>query len=365
MFRFLLSQVQHFLIECLCCFLFPHRTTRHLEPTEIIPVHDLNPKCISPNPDLVIIFFHGIAFGNDEWKETWTSTTNDGRNEPICWPEKWLPEDMGNNVRILSLSYDSNLMGVHNNVADIGKNLILSLVKSRYDILWDAPIVLVGYCFGGLVLKSLVVEVQQHIHRRIINLTDAAINKSCKRFLENLKGTIFYGVPHAEGNEGFSKYFSWKCQQINTMKKKLKTHSSLLKNLTSFNRQMEELSMDFENAISQDLIIYAFSEGLALEEKWGVLVPYASSARLAGANNYMVEDANHFTICRPPTKDHPSYFILVQCLKFCLKKQSKLPSLQNLKWGIAHIYWPIDYTPKPWICLNVPNSRNCPHLLAN
>jgi hypothetical protein len=132
MFRFLLSRVQHFLIECLWRSLFPHRTTRRLKPIEIIPVHDFNPKCISENPDLVIIFFHGIAFGNDEWKETWTSTTIDGRNEPICWPEKWLPEDMGNNVRILSLSYDSNLMGVHNNVANIGKNLIHSLVISRY-----------------------------------------------------------------------------------------------------------------------------------------------------------------------------------------------------------------------------------------
>jgi hypothetical protein len=146
--------------------------------------------------------------------------------------------------------------------------VLIQFFLYRYETLWDAPIVLVGYCFGGLVLKSLVVEVQQHIHQRIINLTDAAINRSCKRFLENLKGTIFYGVPHAGGNEGFSKYFSWKCQQINTMKKKLKTHSSLLKNLTSFNRQMEELSMNFENAISQDLIIYAFSEGLPLEEKW-------------------------------------------------------------------------------------------------
>ncbi|CAK9257907.1 unnamed protein product [Sphagnum jensenii] len=305
--------------------------------SKIIPVHDLNPKCISPNPDLVIIFFHGIAFGNDEWKETWTSTTTNRRNEPICWPEKWLPEDMGNNVRILSLSYDSNLMGVHNNVANIGKNLIHSLVRSRYDVLWDAPIVLVGYSFGGLVLKSLVVEVQQHIHQRIINLTDAAINKSCKRFLENLKGTIFYGVPHAGGSEGFLKYFSWKCQQINTMEKKLRIHSSLLRNLTSFNRQMEELSMDFENAISRDLIIYAFSEGQAFEEKWGVLVPYASSQRLAGANNYMVEDANHFTICRPPTKDHPSYFKLVECLKICLKKQSKLPSLPKFEVGLDNI----------------------------
>jgi hypothetical protein len=96
-------------------------------------VHDLNPKCISLNPDLVIIFFHGIAFGNDERKETWTLTATNGGNERICWPEKWLPEDMGNNVRILSLSYDSSLIGDHDNVANIGKNLIHSLVTStRY-----------------------------------------------------------------------------------------------------------------------------------------------------------------------------------------------------------------------------------------
>jgi hypothetical protein len=31
---------------------------------------------------------------------------------------------------------------------------------------------------------------------------------------------------------------------------------------------MEELSMDYENAISQDFIIYALSEGQAFEEKW-------------------------------------------------------------------------------------------------
>jgi hypothetical protein len=63
-------------------------------------------------------------------------------------------------------------------------------------------------------------------------------------------------------------------------------------------------------------------------------VPHASSTRLAGANNYKVEDANHFTICRPPTKDHPSYSILLDCLKFCLKKQSKLPSLPKFEVGL-------------------------------
>jgi hypothetical protein len=94
-------------------------------------VHDLNPTCNSNNPNLTIIFFHGIAFGtNDEWKETWTTCPTKNREECICWPEKWLPEDLNNNVRILSLSYDSNIVAnVHNDVIEIGKNLTQSLVQ--------------------------------------------------------------------------------------------------------------------------------------------------------------------------------------------------------------------------------------------
>jgi len=95
-------------------------------------VHDLNPTCNSNNPKLTIIFFHGIAFGtNDEWKETWTTYPPNNREECICWPEKWLPEDLNNNVRILSLSYDSNIVAsVHNDVTEIGKNLLQSFVTN-------------------------------------------------------------------------------------------------------------------------------------------------------------------------------------------------------------------------------------------
>jgi hypothetical protein len=57
------------------------------------------------------------------------------REECICWPKKWLPEDLNNNVRILSLSYDSKIVAsVHNDVIGIGKNLIQSLItNSRCD----------------------------------------------------------------------------------------------------------------------------------------------------------------------------------------------------------------------------------------
>ncbi|CAM6038560.1 unnamed protein product [Sphagnum compactum] len=284
-------------------------------------VHDLNPACNSNNPNLTIVFFHGIAFGtNDEWKETWTTWPTNNREECICWPEKWLPQDLNNNVRILSLSYDSNIVAsVHNDVIEIGKNLVQSLItNSNYQSLWDGPVALIAYSFGGLVLKSLVVEARKHVNQSPRNDFDDEVHKCCKTFLNNVKGVVFYGVPHAGGTQYLSHYFTWQCQQINTLSKST-TQSGFLKNLESFNPQMEHLSMDFKNAVHEDLNIYAFGEGLPLDEHWGILVPFASAIQLSNNNHYKIEDANHLTICKPPNKDHPSYFLLLKCLKICME----------------------------------------------
>jgi len=100
------------------------------------PVHDLTPNCTSKNPNLTIIFFHGIINGvDDAWKQTWTTSPINGKEECICWPQMWIPKDLNHNVKILSLSYDSNgVTSVHNDVTEIGRNLIQSLVtNSRSD----------------------------------------------------------------------------------------------------------------------------------------------------------------------------------------------------------------------------------------
>jgi hypothetical protein len=85
--------------------------------------------------------------------------------------------------------------------------------------------------------------------------------------LNNVKGVIFYGVPRAGGTQYLSKYFTWQHQQINTLNK-YATQSGFLKNLEYFTLQMEQLSMDFKNAIGEGLNIYAFHEGLPLDNKW-------------------------------------------------------------------------------------------------
>jgi hypothetical protein len=126
---------------------------------------------------------------------------------------------------------------------------------------------LVAYSFGGLVLKSLMVEARKHVHRRPRNDFDNEVHKCCKTFLNNIKGVVFYGVPHAGGTQYLSNYFTWQHQQINTLSK-YATQSSFFLNLESFNPQMEQLSMDFKNATHEDLNIYAFGEGLPLDKKW-------------------------------------------------------------------------------------------------
>jgi triacylglycerol esterase/lipase EstA (alpha/beta hydrolase family) len=126
-------------------------------------------------------------------------------------------------------------------------------------------VALVAYSFGGLVLKSLVVEVHKRVHQRPRNDLDDEAHKCCKTFLNNVKGVIFYGVPHVGGTQYLSNYFTWQHQQINTLNK-CTTQSDFCKSLKIFNPQMEHLSTDFKNAVREDLNIYAFSEGLPFDE---------------------------------------------------------------------------------------------------
>ncbi|CAK9194156.1 unnamed protein product [Sphagnum troendelagicum] len=82
---------------------------------------------------------------------------------------------------------------------------------------------------------------------------------------------------------------------------------------------MEQLSIDFNKSICNDINIYAFVEGSPIDNQWGILVPKALAIRLADNNYYIVEDANHLTICKPPSKDHLSYSKLLDCLKLFMK----------------------------------------------
>jgi hypothetical protein len=100
----------------------------------IYPVHQLHPDPELPNldhrHDLTLIFFHGFSNGTDAWEKTWIQR-GDLR---VCWPRNWLHKDeeqegLGDNILVLSISFDGNPNGAHESVEEIGKNLLRSLVN--------------------------------------------------------------------------------------------------------------------------------------------------------------------------------------------------------------------------------------------
>jgi len=141
-------------------------------------------------------------------------------------------------------------------------NLIINIVCIySYENLWCAPIVLVGHSFGGLIIKSLVVEIQKRMNQKTSTDLDLAMNPRSKDFYDNLIGVIFYGVPHEGGTKTFSMYFAQICQEMGFLNK---THSapqqSLHKNVQVLDQKMEQLSVEFDRS-KDNLNIYAFVEG--------------------------------------------------------------------------------------------------------
>lgn len=144
-------------------------------PGVIYPVHQLHPdpelRNLDHRHDLTLIFFHGFSNGTDAWEKTWIQR----ENPYVCWPRNWLHNDeadegLGDNILVLSISFDGNPRGAHESVEEIGKNLLQSLVNNKSPK-WNfhqdlQKIVLVGHSFGGLVIKSLMVEVDKAIKER-------------------------------------------------------------------------------------------------------------------------------------------------------------------------------------------------------
>jgi len=51
-------------------------------------------------------------------------------------------------------------------------------------LFWDGPVAMVAYSFGGLVLKSLVVEMHKRVYQKQTNNLDEKVQNCCEKFLK-------------------------------------------------------------------------------------------------------------------------------------------------------------------------------------
>ncbi len=84
---------------------------------------------------------------------------------------------------------------------------------------------LIGHSFGGLVLKSLVVKAKKmsSIKDPQDSLTRAAVDHA-KAFLNNVRGVVFYAVPHV-GSYEFAKYVN------NLLRSNDRHHARIMENV--------------------------------------------------------------------------------------------------------------------------------------
>ncbi|CAM6002253.1 unnamed protein product, partial [Sphagnum balticum] len=270
-----------------------------------------------------VVFFHGLHWTSEKeaWKSTWTQLDD----PQDCWAQNWLPQDLDENVRVLAISYDacptqSEEKGSYDDVSEIGKSILQTLVLSdEWRLGRQHGFVLIGHCFGGLVIKSLVEEARKRARLgNVRNPFDRKAKASAEMFLKNLKGVVFYAVPHS-GSKNLISYFS-RCNQI-TIPRVVKL-AGFMQNVQPLQVKMENLSTTFDAIVEElSINVFAFVEGKPMKDVGFRLVEKSAALRSAGENYYVLEDCDHSTVCKPVGKNHLSYYFLLDFIRKCRQEE--------------------------------------------
>ncbi len=151
---------------------------------------------------------------------------------------------------LVNVYFDSSNMDFH----------IYIVLCSEWRLGQKHGFVMIGHCFGGLVIKSLMEEAQKGSKITPRNNLDRKAVASAEKFLQNLQGIVFYAVPHL-GSE-LKSYFT---QFNSTQFANGVNWAGILQNLRSHQSRMADLSQSCDDIISQFSInVFAFLEGTTI-----------------------------------------------------------------------------------------------------
>lgn len=108
---------------------------------------------MSPNSTRSVVLVHGL--GGDT-TQTWTWQAEAGSpKSSVCWPQELLPAARPL-TRVLSYGYNAD---IHNNrsiasIRDHSRTILERLIARRHDADTKRPIVFIGHCLDGLIVKQ-------------------------------------------------------------------------------------------------------------------------------------------------------------------------------------------------------------------
>ncbi|KAL3698733.1 hypothetical protein R1sor_012809 [Riccia sorocarpa] len=258
-------------------------------------------KPIDGPAEMDILFFHGLNLNstasNDIHVSAWTSGEG---SEAHLWPKTWLSQDFPR-ARILAISYDSHLITTaeqgRTDLHNTAESLMTCLLLEREPLLLR-PLILVGHCFGGVLIKQLCV----HAHDRQGEGAQMETRTELRCFLKNIKAILFLGTPH----HGMTL--------PGPQKPALGKSSPLMKNVQVLNEDAARLHGRFDN-LTREYKWRIASVGELNETKLGasrcVMVPEAS----ARYGEFTSVQADHIALSKPTGKDSLVYMLLTKLIE--------------------------------------------------
>jgi len=148
--------------------------------------------------------------------------------------------------------------------------------SSTWQLQHPHNIILVGHNFGGILIKSLIIEVNKVAHRKkFADLGARRAKDSCEAFQHNLNGIVFYSVPHFMTTKGIQIIFD-NYEEIhspcsakpNRSKANRSTPHHTSSAWQALSHQIEAINEDFEDSIAHDHTkICLISHGLTKKMK--------------------------------------------------------------------------------------------------
>jgi len=155
--------------------------------------------------------------------------------------------------------------------------------SSTWQLQHPHNIILVGHKFGGILIKSLIIEVNKVAHRKKIqDVAEKEAKDSCEAFQHNLSGIMFYSVPHFMTKKDIQIVFQEKKDTVKELYDSGSSEPGILDsesgNLESwlhkptarrvFSHQIEAINEDFEDSIAHyHTKICVISHGLTMPKE--------------------------------------------------------------------------------------------------
>ncbi|CAM6118613.1 unnamed protein product [Calypogeia fissa] len=267
-------------------------------------------------PNLQVLFFHGLPLGKFSTVHLSTWVCGDGSSR--IWPQTWLVEEFPK-AHVFSVRYSEGLRegSVERfHMKNIGENLLWDLLDGGIGQVPNCPVVLVGHCIGGLVIKRLCLEAY-----RTQTLSGESRNHRAKlkNFLKRIKAMFYYATPH-HGIPHIAKAADL-------------LDSPLFKYFETLSTEAAWLNSEFQNLWElRGWQVWGLGEIRNVESgvfEGMVVVPEASARQ--GIFN-VDGTADHFSISKPPSKTSRRFNTLTKLLRNVLNDSKEETHPANFQY---------------------------------